>query len=196
MGWAVNKKKTIMKAAIRLFAAQGYEATTTLQVAREVGVTEPTVFYHYKNKSNFFNTILEDASRCYFGRLDALKLSGRTAFDSLVAVIKLHFAVVIDEPEYMRILLRTCPARLKDPNDTCTKIYRNARARLKELIRSVLENGIRSGEFRDVDIGATSNMLLAMLNGLMRQQIAGMDKLKSVEATTVAFCRKALVAGA
>ncbi len=48
-----------MKTAIRLFAENGYDATTTLQISREVGVTEPTIFYHFKNKQHFFNTILD-----------------------------------------------------------------------------------------------------------------------------------------
>ena len=192
-GWVVNKKKSIMTAAVRLFALQGYAATTTLQVARDVGVTEPTVFYHFKNKSHFFSTILVDASRCYFGRLDALSLLGCTAFECIQAIIRLHFSVVAEEPEYMRILLRTCPARLEDPDDTCTRIYRQARSKLKALIGSVLEKGIRSGEFREVDIDATSNMLIAMLNGLMRQQIAAMARLKGVEAATIGFCRNALI---
>jgi predicted transcriptional regulator len=45
-------KPAIVVTATRLFAAQGYEATTTLQIAREVGVTEPAVFYYFKNKNH------------------------------------------------------------------------------------------------------------------------------------------------
>jgi AcrR family transcriptional regulator len=189
----VNRKKSIMMAAVRLFALQGYEATTTLQVAREVGVTEPTVFYHYKNKSHFFNTVLEDASQYYFERLDALELPGLSAFECIVAIFRLHFSVVEDEPLYMRILLRTCPVRLEDPSDMCTKIYHDARSKLKGLLGSVLEKGISSGEFNEMEVDATSNMIIAMLNGLMRQQIASMDKIKGVEDATIEFCRNALV---
>ena len=65
-------------------------------------------------------------------------------------------------------------------------------SRLKALISSVLETGIRLGEFRKVDVDATSNMLIAMLNGLMCQQIAAMDPSKGVEAATIQFCRNAL----
>ena len=110
----MGAKQSIMKVAVRLFAQQGYEATTTLQVAKEVGVTEPTVFYHYKNKSHFFNTILKDASQSYFEHLDSLEPSGRTAFECISDIIRDHFLVVADEPEYIRILLRTCPVRLAD----------------------------------------------------------------------------------
>ena len=189
----MNKQKSITETAIRLFASQGYEATTSLQIAIEVGVTEPTVYYYYKNKASLFSAILEIASDDYFAGIDALKLSYNTAFDCIVALIKFHFSIIADKPEFMRILLRSCPARLEDPNDTCTKIYRDARSKLKDLISNALEKGINSGEFYEGDIDATSNMLIAMLNGIMRQQIAAMDTVKSVEAATTEFCRNALV---
>jgi len=36
-------------------------------------------------------------------------------------------------------------------------------------------------------------MFIAMINGLMRQQIAAMVKFEGVEAATIEFCRNALV---
>jgi AcrR family transcriptional regulator len=47
-----------------------------LQISREVGVTEPTIFYHFKNKQHFFNTILEDALSRYLGRLEQSAAEG------------------------------------------------------------------------------------------------------------------------
>jgi hypothetical protein len=100
---------------------------------------------------------------------------------------------VAEKPEHMRILLRTCPARLEDPESTCTKIYREARSRLKGTLIKILEEGVTSGEFIKVDIDAIANMLIAMLNGLMRQQVAEMDVLVGVEEATVAFCQQSLL---
>jgi AcrR family transcriptional regulator len=189
----VNKRESIFKTGIRLFAAQGFEATTTLQIAREVGVTEPAVFYHFKSKNAFFSAILEQACTVYVDRIDMLAIFADSAFERLAALIRIHFAVVAEEPELMRILLRTCPARLEDPDSTCITVYRKARNRLQAGIREILEQGTASGEFNSVDIDATANMLIAMLNGLMRQQVAGMDTLKGVEAATIEFCRRSLV---
>ena len=189
----MNKKTIIFKTAIRLFAAQGYEATTTLQIAREVGVTEPAVFYHFKSKSAFFSTILEEASTVYLNRIDALDHSDSTAFESLSGLIRIHFSIVAEDPAFMRILLRTCPVRLEDPESTCTKVYREAKFKLKETVMEILEKGMTTGEFIQVDIDATSNMLIALFKGLMRQQIAGLDELEGVEKATIEFCRNALV---
>ncbi len=189
----MNKKDAIMKVAIRLFASQGYETTTTLQVSREVGVTEPTIFYHFKNKRYFFNTVLEDASNVYLERLERLDLSRPSPFECIEAIIKFHFTIIEDEPQYMRILLRTCPSRLDNPDHKCTEIYRQARLQLKEKIRHILKKGTNSGEFIQFDIDATANLLIAMLNGLMRQKIAALDPLKGVESATIHFCRNALL---
>jgi AcrR family transcriptional regulator len=183
-----------MKAAIRLFAAQGYDATTTLQISREVGVTEPTIFYHFKNKQHFFNTILEDALSRYLGRLEQLNLSGPTAFGCIEEILRFHFTIVDDEPHYLRILLRTCPSRLNNPDDKCTKFFRQSRFQLKEAIKNILEKGMNSGEFIQIEIDATANVLLAMINGLMRQKLAALDELKGVELATIEFCRNALLA--
>jgi AcrR family transcriptional regulator len=190
----VNRKASIFNTAVRLFAAQGYEATTTLQIAREVGVTEPAVFYHFKSKSAFFSTVLETAAKAYLNRIESMTLDDQTAFESLESLIRIHFAIVVEEPEFMRILLRTCPARLDDPESTCTKVYREARLKLKAILGKILERGIASGEFIKIDIDATTNMLIALFNGLMRQQIAGMDELEGVERGTLEFCRSALSA--
>jgi len=41
----------------------------------------------------------------------------------------------------------------------------------------ILSKGVASGEFYPVEINPTANMIIAMLNGLMRQQVAALDKL-------------------
>jgi AcrR family transcriptional regulator len=37
--YSLSKKEKILKTAARLFSRQGFDATTTLQLAREAGVT-------------------------------------------------------------------------------------------------------------------------------------------------------------
>jgi AcrR family transcriptional regulator len=67
----VNKKTSSIETAVRLFSLQGYEATTTLQIAREAGINEPAVFYHFKNINKLFAEIVKDASAPYINRIDA-----------------------------------------------------------------------------------------------------------------------------
>ncbi len=69
----MDKKQAILKTAARLFAAQGFDATTTIQIAREAGATEPLIYYHFKGKDDLFTRIIGATFSEYFSRIDALK---------------------------------------------------------------------------------------------------------------------------
>lgn len=52
-----GKKKTI-EAAIKLFAKQGYNGTSTLQIAKVAGVSQATVFKYFKTKEDLLYAII------------------------------------------------------------------------------------------------------------------------------------------
>ena len=52
-----GKEKTIA-AAIKLFAKQGYHGTSTLQIAKEAGVSQATVFKYFKTKEDLLHSII------------------------------------------------------------------------------------------------------------------------------------------
>lgn len=52
-------KQRIVTQAVRLFAKDGYEAVTVEQIAAAVGIKAPSLYKHYKNKKDIFNSILE-----------------------------------------------------------------------------------------------------------------------------------------
>ncbi len=51
---AINKKQNILKTAAELFSSQGFDNTSTLQIAKEAKVTEPLIYYHFKGKEDIF----------------------------------------------------------------------------------------------------------------------------------------------
>ena len=54
--------KTILDAAIPVFASVGYEQTRMSDVAARVGVTEPVVFQNFGSKAELFAAALERVS--------------------------------------------------------------------------------------------------------------------------------------
>jgi AcrR family transcriptional regulator len=60
---AQNRKQQILEAAAALFAESGYYKTTTADVARSVGVTQPYVFHFFKSKEQLYLAVLEQASQ-------------------------------------------------------------------------------------------------------------------------------------
>jgi AcrR family transcriptional regulator len=52
-----EKRERILRAAESLFDAQGYTNTTIDQIAQQLGVTKPFVYYYFRNKQEIFETL-------------------------------------------------------------------------------------------------------------------------------------------
>ena len=101
----MGKKQDLLTAAVKLFSQQGFDATTTLEIAEAANVTEPVIYYHFKNKDGLFTHILVSIFAEYFARLDKLENNTSTQFEKIENLIELHFRFVDDlKPITMRIL--------------------------------------------------------------------------------------------
>ena len=58
-------KLKIYEVALRLFAKQGYKATTMRQIAREIGIQQSAIYNHFKSKEAILDAIIEQLSSSY-----------------------------------------------------------------------------------------------------------------------------------
>ncbi len=77
----------------------------------------------------------------------------------------------------------------------CRKKYAAARKRLSNYINVCLTRGVKKGEFTKLSIPETTHMLLALINGLLRQRVFQLDDTDTdgVKDATIEFCRRNLV---
>ena len=189
----LNKKQDIVQAATLLFAEQGFDGTTTLQISKEAGITEPVIYYHFKGKNELFTGIIASTFETFFAHLDDLPETTDTQFEKIENLIALHLDIVKEMPHKIYLALSTCPARLKDPKDICRKSLLEVRSRIKNYLTRCLEDGMATGEFHTVAVDATVNLIGAMLNGLIRQRGLKLKEVKGLRETAVEFCRRSLV---
>lgn len=188
----MKKRQAIIDSATRLFGSIGFDATTTLEIAEDAEVTEPLIYYHFKGKDELFSHSLDLAFKKYFARLYQLPKSTPTEFEKIANIIDLHFQIVKDLPEQMHLILTSCPAKLHDPKGVCRKKYTEARKWLSDYIHGCLTSGINKGEFYKLPISETAHMLIALNNGLLRQQVFQLANTDGVKAATIEFCRRSL----
>jgi len=189
----MKKRDKIIKTASRLFAEQGYDGISTLQIAIEAGVTEPLIFYYFKGKDGLFTVILTAVFERLFEKLDALIENAPSPFETIERLIAVHFEMLKAMPLETAVAIRACPAKLKDSVHVCAGYVQGRRDRLKSLLTECVKKGVESGEFRKVPVAETVNILIALINGLMRQQVTKLDKVKGVRDAAVSFCRRSLV---
>jgi len=58
-----DKQEKILKAALELFAREGFAATSTSKVAKHAGVSEGLIFRHFKNKNGLLEAILLEGEK-------------------------------------------------------------------------------------------------------------------------------------
>lgn len=58
-----NTKKRIMNEAVKLFACRGYDGTSMEAIAARAGIKAPSIYKHYKSKSDVFDAILREMER-------------------------------------------------------------------------------------------------------------------------------------
>lgn len=59
---APQRREQLIEVATKLFAERGYESTTTKEIARAAGVTEPILYRHFASKQELFVAIVRAMS--------------------------------------------------------------------------------------------------------------------------------------
>ena len=116
-----GKVDVLKKVAIQLFAQQGFDGTTTLEIAKAAGVTEPVIYYHFKNKDGLFTAILIDIFKQYFDGFEVLDKNPIRQFDRIENIINFHFDFVDEFPNETYMITSACPAKLRDSAHVCAR---------------------------------------------------------------------------
>lgn len=57
---AAARREQILKIALKLFAAQGFDATSTRQIAEEAGIADGLIFHYFPRKLDLLTALLEN----------------------------------------------------------------------------------------------------------------------------------------
>jgi len=58
----MNTKEIITKTALKLFLSKGFNETSMNEIAREVGISKPAIYHHFKNKDELVEAIFDHFS--------------------------------------------------------------------------------------------------------------------------------------
>jgi TetR/AcrR family fatty acid metabolism transcriptional regulator len=165
---AEAKAQQILQAAVRVFAAQGYEATRVGDIAKEAGVAYGLVYHYYKSK----DAVLEAVFREAWGRLLAAvalaEETGEDAADQLALVVKIVLRSWRDDPDLVRLLVReiTRNPHIQDELDEIAQAF----AALERIVR----RGQTEGTFRaEPDAQFAAWMLYGALEEVLTGWVLG-----------------------
>ena len=102
-----SMKARILAAARRIFGEYGYSDTTTRKIAKDVGIDISTLYYHWGEKQDLYEAVLQDVSEEIQSRLNQVEktVSGKNIKDRLEVSIDMMCDYLFSHPEVSNLIL-------------------------------------------------------------------------------------------
>src|SRR5436189_1901911 len=152
----------IVTAALEVFVERGFAAARLEEVARRAGVTKGTIYLYFKSKEALFKAVVRETIVPLIAQGEALAQSFPGSARDLVEQLMREYWTLVGEtrlagiPKLMMAEAATFPALTRF-------YYDEVVTRGHRLMASVIARGIKSGEFRPVDVTLAAKLAMAPL---------------------------------
>ena len=104
-----NRRQALISAAAQLFKRQGYDATSTREIATQVGMQPGSPFYHFGNKQDLLLAVMVEGMQQAIARQQAacaLASGQETDSERLRRLIRHHFDVLLGpDSDFIPVML-------------------------------------------------------------------------------------------
>jgi AcrR family transcriptional regulator len=100
-------KARILASARKIFGEYGYNNTTTRMIAKDVGIDISTLYYHWGEKQDLYEAVLEDVGDAIQQKLNEIerKVSGQSLTTRLEIALDMMCDYLFSHPEVPNLIL-------------------------------------------------------------------------------------------
>jgi AcrR family transcriptional regulator len=142
------KRERILEEAVKLFYERGFSGTTLDDIAGKLGVTKPFIYTHFRSKVELLEAIcrptIEMSLEAIARAAQQTGTPSERLFDGIVDFSKVVLQRQANIAVYFREEKHLSEAGLAEIN--------TLRKRFDRVLSELLEEGIRAGEFKIVDV--------------------------------------------
>jgi AcrR family transcriptional regulator len=188
---AADRRRHLVETAIRLFTEGSYHGTTTAEIARAAGVSEPILYRHFASKRDLYLAALEDVWARTKESWERLLDECSDACAAIEAIGKGHVSVRSPKLQLAELWVQALSEASEDP-----QLKRHLRRHMREvhdfvadLIRRGQEQGAIAAE-RNADSEAWI-MLAGGILGMVGRRVGLLDdeELQAIRAARLSWLR-------
>ena len=159
------RKKQIMNAARKLIMKSGSEHVTVKNMAKEVGISEGTIYRHFKSKTEILSFLADSVADGLLHVIEIARSVGFESMNTIDEILRAHLSKIKQKRGLsFLVLAEIISFGDKSLNE---KVSDNIHIYVDRL-RLVLSDGVRAGVVRqDVDLEAAALLLFGMIQGLV-----------------------------
>ncbi len=142
---ALDRQKQILTVASKLFAAKGYAATSTKQIAEKLGVAEGLIFHYFPKKSDLLKAVINHRHEFVDKIISALQIDSHNSTDEkLKHIAKTWLTLHRQEQELVTIMLNEAHSTVDVQN-----IFQETLHQIVDRFADYLQYLAATGELRN-----------------------------------------------
>lgn len=183
-----QRRSELLRSALECFSERGYEGTTVDDIVGWAGVSKGMLYNYFKSKEEIFFALIDDRTDAFFEQMSTVFQSLPGAWEKLKYLLDLYSKTPLrdDSRKWVSVYLEFFLATSRSPSRT--EYMHQRHVRFTELLKVVVDEGKRTGEFRsDIDSTSVSAMYWALCDGmhLHLSQLPQLDGYDEVYQTAI-----------
>ncbi len=173
-----ENKHSILQAAEGIFAQKGFNLATVDEIAEEAQFSKATLYRYFKSKSEIlFEIIYRTFEESYqeVKKIQSKSLSAEEKLRQLIGYIISYYhkkqnlaRILFMEKAAIKKLVKGESGSKNHPSHFHPEIPHRFKSKMKQIsdvIGEIIQEGVESGEFREMDVHDASAVLGAMMRG-------------------------------
>ncbi len=181
------RRLKLIESAKKLFSEHGYQGTKINMITADAGLSPAAFYLYFKSKLHLYRSLSIIGATILTEMIEkALKSRGLSGEDKVRAVAGAYFSFFRDEREFYDIIsvLHLGQTEFFTNQELVPHLEEQSLA-LLELLQTILDEGVSSGELKVDDTWKTSAVLWGMMDGVLLMEVKKATDYVKVDIETM-----------
>ena len=155
-----RRRKEIFDACVHLFLEKGFNETSMREIAEAAGVGKSTLYDYFKSKDAILVFYFDGEIQKFTAKAQKIAEQNLGVSEKLKQIMEMHLRYLVDNRLfYLKLTLEA--QRLPMESQQQIQITRHA---YQDMLRALVEEGIQSGEFREINPLFATRSIFSLLS--------------------------------
>ncbi|UCG21344.1 MAG: TetR/AcrR family transcriptional regulator [Deltaproteobacteria bacterium] len=178
---ADERRQEIIRAAMEVFARNGFGGSTTREIAENAGISEAMIYSHFRNKQDLYTAIIDEKlqeSEPLYYPLDAM--SNKDDPRVFMTIVSNYLRRHSEDTTFLRLLLFSA----LEGHELASMFVAGPVRKYFEFLADYIGERIDDGALKPINPEITSRCLLGMVHYfVLLRQILGDETLNPIDPT-------------
>ena len=157
-----SRKIFILQKASVMFLEKGFSATSMRDLATAVGIEAASLYNHIRSKNEILEAICFDVANRFTDHLEIIETGTEGPLKKAEIILRFHIRQMIEQYEEVVV----SDHEWKHLDEPYLSNFHNQRRSYRKRFASIIEEGIKKNEIKDIDPHTSVLLMLHAVSGI------------------------------